>query len=258
MPSEVAYLVDTDQPYPVIGLSGMLSAPDSREMRSTVLDVLATQPEGVVIDVEAVRLGDGTAPRVLAELARDTAAWPASRLMLSTTHGDDWTAAGITVRSDRAAALAALGDPWPGTRRQLLLDPVVGAARRARELVTEVCARWERPELCGPACIVVTEMVNNVVAHAKSAMTVLLGHIGDTISVAVRDNSTVIPRFAGPVAPTAYGGRGLLLIDAVSDSWGSLALRDGKVVWSLLSAATAGEPGDRRAAEAGIPDAARG
>ena len=34
--------------------------------------------------------------------------------------------------------------------------------------------------------------------------------------------------------PCAYGGRGLLLIDAVASRWGNLALDDGKVVWALL------------------------
>jgi hypothetical protein len=43
-----------------------------------------------------------------------------------------------------------------------------------------------------------------------------------------------VPRFAGPVAPTSYGGRGLLLIDSVADRWGSLVLADGKVVWAAL------------------------
>jgi hypothetical protein len=37
------------------------------------------------------------------------------------------------------------------------------------------------------------------------------------------------------VSPTAQGGRGMLLIDAVASRWGSLPLADGKVVWALLS-----------------------
>jgi hypothetical protein len=89
-------------------------------------------------------------------------------------------------------------------------------------------------------------------------MTVLLARLGDTISVAVRDRSSIVPRFTGPVSPTAYGGRGLLLIDSVSDRWGSLSLGDGKVVWSLLALDEAGEPAGRRPAETGIPDPARG
>ena len=47
---------------------------------------------------------------------------------------------------------------------------MVGAARQARELVTEACARWELTDLVGPACTIVTELVNNVVVHAQTPM----------------------------------------------------------------------------------------
>lgn len=258
MPSEVAYLVSTDQTYPVITLTGALPTGDDVAVRNAVLSVLAGQPEAVVIDVEAATAEDGTAARTLGDLARATADWPASHIVLCTSHPGPWAASGLSVFADRATAFAELGPPHPGRSRQLGLEPVVGAARRARELVTEACAHWECPDLCGPACIVVTEMVNNVVAHAKSTMTVLLAHMGGTISVAVRDRSATIPRFTGPVAPTAYGGRGLLLIDSVSDRWGSLALPDGKVVWSLLALDQSTGPAEHRVSEAGIPGPARG
>ncbi|MEV6490294.1 ATP-binding protein [Actinoplanes sp. NPDC051633] len=258
MASEVTYPVDTDQPYPVIRLSGVLAPVDAAGLRATVLDVLAMQPEAVVIDAEAVRLEDPAPARELAGLVSETAEWPAGRVVIATGHRDPWAASGLVVCPDVAGALAQLGEPHPGDRRQLTLQPVIGAARRARELVTEACAQWDCPDVCGPACIVVTEMVNNVVAHAKSEMTVLLARLGDTISVAVRDGSATIPRFTGPVSPTAYGGRGLLLIDAVSDRWGSLSLHDGKVVWSLLPLDQVGEPAGRPATGAGIPDPARG
>ena len=258
MPSEVAYLVNTDQPFPVIRLSGALGPPDAAGVRATVLGVLATQPEAAVIDVDAVRLDDPSQARLLAAVVEEAAAWPASRIVVSTRRREPWVDAGLFVCPDVATSFAELGKPLPGIRRRLVLEPVIGAARRARELVTEACVQWKCPDLCGPACIVVTEMVNNVVAHAKSEMTVLLARLRDTISVAVRDRSSIVPRFTGPVSPTAYGGRGLLLIDSVSDRWGSLSLGDGKVVWSLLALDEAGEPAGRRPAETGIPDPARG
>nr|BFE68062.1 hypothetical protein GCM10020092_013630 [Actinoplanes digitatis] len=78
-------------------------------------------------------------------------------------------------------------------------------------------------------------MVNNVVVHARTPMTVLLGLRGDTVTVAVRDHSADVPRFSGdPVPVTSYGGRGLLLIDSVARRWGSLPLTGGKVVWAVL------------------------
>jgi hypothetical protein len=140
------------------------------------------------------------------------------------------------VRTDSARAFAELGVPHLDRRVSLALEPQVGAARRSRDLVIEACGRWRRPELAGTACIVVTEMVNNVVAHAGTPLTVLLALHEDGMTVAVRDGSATVPAFSGaPVSPTAYGGRGMLLIDSVTRSWGCLALADGKVVWALMS-----------------------
>jgi two-component sensor histidine kinase len=130
--------------------------------------------------------------------------------------------------------VAELGAPDTMHRLTLGLEPFVGAARRARELVTEACGRWDLPERAGPACIVVTEMVNNVVVHARTPMTVLVALRGETMSVAVRDQSPAVPRFGGVVAATSYGGRGLLLIDSVARRWGNQPLTGGKVVWALL------------------------
>jgi hypothetical protein len=106
---------------------------------------------------------------------------------------------------------------------------------------------------------VVTEMVNNVVAHARTPMTVFLARHGEGMSVAVRDESASVPRFAGPVAPTSYGGRGLLLIDSVSSRWGNLKLDDGKVVWALLDDhPQRPAAGERHLGGAGMADPARG
>jgi len=78
------------------------------------------------------------------------------------------------------------------------------------------------------------------------------------MSVAVRDSSTVVPKYTGgPVSPTAYGGRGMLLIDSVAARWGSLALSSGKVVWANLEDDDKPQARDRRQS-ASMPGGARG
>jgi anti-anti-sigma regulatory factor len=236
MPSEVRHQVDGGQAYPVFRLTGVLDAATAPSVRTGLLDLLAGQPEAVVVDVRQLTVGDPAAVGVLREVARDAAAWPDCHLVL--TAGPEtaaWNDAGLPVWPVPEEAFAALGTPEPRHFLRTALEPVVGAARRSRELVTEACGRWELPELAGPACIVVTEMVNNVVAHARTPMTVLLALRGEGVAVAVRDRSTYVPRFTGsPVPVTSYGGRGLLLIDSVARRWGSLVLGDGKVVWAAL------------------------
>jgi hypothetical protein len=248
MPSEVRHQVDHGRDYPVVRLSGVLDETTTAPVRSALLDVLAAQPEAVVVDVAGLRPARAEAVGVLREIADQTRDWPGSHLALCCPpDAAAWRPSGWPVWPDPAGAFTALGAPDPGSRMSVGLEPATGAARRSREVITEACGRWDRPELVGNACIVATEMVNNVVAHARTSMRMLLALQGDTMSVAVRDGSPTIPRFAGPVPPTSYGGRGLLLIDTIADRWGHLPLDDGKVVWARLTSKPS-DPGDRRTA----------
>jgi anti-sigma regulatory factor (Ser/Thr protein kinase) len=116
-------------------------------------------------------------------------------------------------------------------RLRVELEPVVQAARRARELVTEACTRWDLPDLTGPAHTAVTELVNNAVVHAGTPMTVGLTVQGRELHIAVRDYSHRPPQVS---QPTPYGGRGLRLLEAVASGWGCTPLDDGKVVWAVV------------------------
>ena len=78
------------------------------------------------------------------------------------------------------------------------------------------------------------------------------------MAVAVRDRSSTVPQFTGPVPPTSYGGRGMLLIDSVADRWGSLPLEAGKVVWALLQQPDERPPAQLRHRNAGMADRTRG
>ena len=196
--------------------------------------MLAAQPQALVVDVSALTVPDPAATDVLETVAADIADWPATHLVLCAPDDGVWPATGLPTWPTAPAAIAALGRPTPESYRHLDLRPELGAARVARRLMTEACADWEMDDLAGSSCIVLTEMVNNVVAHAHTPMTVLLSRRAEMLSLAVRDGSPTIPHFSGPVAPTAYGGRGLLLIDSVADRWGCLPADGGKVVWALM------------------------
>jgi hypothetical protein len=259
MSSEVRHLVDEDRPYPLVRLAGLLDASTARAVRHALLDVLADQPEAVVVDVSDLDVANGAAA-TLQDVRRDTAAWPAAHLVLcDTKDGARWGETGWPVRTTSARAFAELAAPHLDQRVSLTLEPQVSAARRSRELITETCGRWGRPELAGSACIVVTELVNNVVTHARTPMTVLLAVHDEGMSVAVRDEAATAPTFSGaPVAPTAYGGRGMLLIDSVASSWGCLALAQGKVVWALMGGEPAAAETAGRSRGAGMTGPDRG
>jgi hypothetical protein len=235
MPSEVRHRVDADQAFPLVLLTGVFDHETAPEIRSVLLDVLAGQPAAVLVDVAGLHPAGPDALETLRDLRRETADWPAAQLALRDPgNAGRWRDSGWPVWPGAAEAFTSFGPPDQDHRVSLELEPVVGAARRTREALTEACDRWDCAEVAATACIVVTELVNNVVAHARTPMVVLFAMHGPALSVAVRDDSTITPSFTGAPAPTAYGGRGMLLIDSVATRWGNLRLADGKVVWALL------------------------
>jgi len=233
MPTDVHFLVASDEPHAVVRLQGVLDEASAGSLRGTLLSIVADRAPAV-IDLHGLRVADpGAVVATFDEVARETADWPCGRPVLDVPAdgADTWHAAGFPLAGDARARRSA------DDLLRAELDAVTGAARRARELVTEACARWELPEIAGPACIVVTELVNNVVAHAHTPMTVLVGRgaTNGTVRLSVRDHSTALPVYAGPVPTTAYGGRGLLLIQSVALRWGATPLPDGKLVWAVVT-----------------------
>ncbi|XVV15710.1 ATP-binding protein [Actinoplanes sp. CA-131856] len=91
---------------------------------------------------------------------------------------------------------------------------------------------WQDGEVVEDALLVITELVQNVVQHTGDGGEVALSGDGDVL-VEVFDSSRELPRLLGP-DPRRLGGRGMLLVDAVSDDWGSRLTADGKVVWARL------------------------
>ncbi|MFC3501162.1 ATP-binding protein [Micromonospora krabiensis] len=237
--TDLRCLVEADESGPVVRVTGVLDRSGTAAVRDALLDVLCARPGPVVADLTGLRIADPAARAVFADVDREVADWPAAGLLLSdpgATAGDP--ALGRTpVWPSLDGALAALAESPMAAVLNAELAPVLGAAREARELVADGCRRWGLPALAEPGTIAVTEMVNNVVAHARTPMTVRLAPDGDQLHLAVRDRSTRQPAFAGLAPPTSTGGRGLLLIDTVARRWGSTPVPDGKVVWCVLDPA---------------------
>ncbi|MFF5076219.1 ATP-binding protein [Actinoplanes sp. NPDC000266] len=93
-------------------------------------------------------------------------------------------------------------------------------------------ASRQADELVEDTLLVMTELVQNVVQHTGDGGEVALTRNGDVL-VEVFDSSRELPRLLGP-DPRRLGGRGMLLVDAVSDDWGSRLTDGGTVVWARL------------------------
>ncbi|MGW5560361.1 ATP-binding protein [Micromonospora sp. NPDC003944] len=235
-------LVEVDESSALVRLTGVLDASAAEAVRGALLARLVARPGPVVVDVSGLRGVDPVGRGVFADVRREIADWPAADLLVGDPTVDGTadadagptTVAGVPTWPTVDGALAALRTAPLAAVLTADLTPTVGAARQARELVTTGCARWGMATLTDPACIAITEMVNNVVAHAQTPMTVRLAPREDTLHLAVRDHSPRRPTFGGISPPTRAGGRGLLLIDTVTRRWGSSVVPDGKVVWCVL------------------------
>lgn len=244
MPTAVQCLIDDHQPYAVARVVGVLDVKGAAEVRSALIKCLAEQPEAVLVDLSGMRLGEPSALSMFFAVARQAAKWPAVPLVLCAPPADAADLLRRGAGDRRMPVLRTLNDAVrsleldhtsPSISEDLL--PVIGAGRRARELATEVCFQWDMPHLVGPACTVATELVNNVVAHAHTMMTIRMAVRDHYLHIAVRDGSAAEPVLRRDVSPTALSGRGLALIEAVSRHWGSLPTQVGKVVWAVLDAA---------------------
>jgi anti-sigma regulatory factor (Ser/Thr protein kinase) len=103
----------------------------------------------------------------------------------------------------------------------------VGAARR---FVVDRLAAWGKDRACETTALLTSEVVTNAIKHVGCPVQLRLS-VEDVVRVEVADTSPMPPRLR-PAPPEAEGGRGLHLVDALSDDWGAEPLAGGrKRVW---------------------------
>jgi anti-sigma regulatory factor (Ser/Thr protein kinase) len=133
---------------------------------------------------------------------------------------------------DPAEPGSGRGVSLPGGESSFVLPASASSARMARELVRGALAGFET-QVVEVAELLVSELVTNAIAHAHSAPVMRIDVTGDAVRVVVQDSAP------GPVEVTdashdAPGGRGLLLVDSLSASWGWAPTAEGKRVWFTL------------------------
>lgn len=114
------------------------------------------------------------------------------------------------------------------------LFPVAGASLAARNIVTETCLRWNVPHVVGSAALIVSELVGNAVDHAHTMMTLQLDLRHPDLRLSVQDGSAAPPVLRRDNSSAAQRGRGLLLVEAVSTTWGYQVDEGGKTVWATI------------------------
>ena len=112
-------------------------------------------------------------------------------------------------------------------------EPEPAEVIAARHFVTRMLREWGVAEADIP--LLVSELATNAVLHARSEFTVRVDADATRVRVEVRDRNSRMPQMA-VVPPDAYSGRGLMLVQALSDAWGVESYaNDGKSIWFELT-----------------------
>ncbi|MFG2278670.1 SpoIIE family protein phosphatase [Streptomyces asoensis] len=116
------------------------------------------------------------------------------------------------------------------------------AVMHARRFTARTLRRWKVPEAADAVLLVVSELVTNALVHTQGPVRLDLILRGDRVRVCVSDSSPRAPAKPVIVDWESTGGRGLLLVEAMSDSFGSVPVAGGKQVWSEIAVPGGGAP----------------
>lgn len=128
------------------------------------------------------------------------------------------------------------------------LRPLPTAVPSARLHTRHVLAEWNLGDSAEAAELVVSELVTNAAQAATEAaagaepapVRLRLSARSDgtrlsAVQVEVWDPAPQMPETRHDTPPDEPGGRGLVIVEAVTDRWGIYRARDGgKVVWALI------------------------
>jgi anti-sigma regulatory factor (Ser/Thr protein kinase) len=122
----------------------------------------------------------------------------------------------------------------------LELEALPSRIQQVRRIVAAQLRYWHLEPLTDQALLGITELLANVHRHAEpdKRCSVELTFASGWLTVAVSDSDPRLPRVRD-FEPMGTCGRGLAIVVALSDSWGTEALHGGgKVVWFTLRAET--------------------
>jgi anti-sigma regulatory factor (Ser/Thr protein kinase) len=104
-----------------------------------------------------------------------------------------------------------------------------------RACVRKVCAdHGIDHDRCDDAQLAVSELLGNALRHGSEPVDVDVSWSEAGVLVSVCDARPTLPQPRDSTQPTAESGRGMFLVEAVSQSWGCELTGGGKRVWALV------------------------
>jgi len=115
------------------------------------------------------------------------------------------------------------------------LPASASAARTGRAFVLAYCHRHHLSVgSTDDAVLLTSELLSNAYLHARSPTVLTVTLLDRTLRVEVSDDAETQPAPRAP-GPGSTGGRGMRLIDEVSQRWGVRQRTGGKSVWFELA-----------------------
>ena len=129
---------------------------------------------------------------------------------------------------------------------EVTLPAEASSVPTARHFVESVLTGWGLPDHGWTAALLISELSANCTLHARTSFTVCVDLLGDEVRLAVTDGSVRTPAVRD-YGTTATTGRGLRLVEELSNGWGVDLRGDGKTVWAVLRADAEGTADDDEA-----------
>jgi anti-anti-sigma factor len=223
--------------------SGILDAQTAAHLSAALLEAVADQPTGVLVEVDQLTFDDAGLS-VLASVGEQNRTWPECGLVLVGPNDRLHRALErtgiieyIAMCPDLPTAMTHIAEfptrPW----RRVFIAADSNAPGVARAAVAEFCTGHGvgGGTMGGEtAQLVASELVTNAVVHAGTPIELTLRLVWPLLHIAVRDSGGGYAHIAGSVDETSESGRGLLLVDALSASWGNFVPPIGKIVWAAV------------------------
>jgi anti-sigma regulatory factor (Ser/Thr protein kinase) len=109
-------------------------------------------------------------------------------------------------------------------------EPAASLRHEVRSLLDPVCS----PDTVEDALLVTSELVQNVTQHTGSDGELAMTVTSNEVLIEVFDGDRRMPVRQKPDA-RRIGGRGLLLVSATAQQWGTRMQPAGKVVWARIA-----------------------
>jgi anti-sigma regulatory factor (Ser/Thr protein kinase) len=137
------------------------------------------------------------------------------------------------------SALPPQPQRWPALAAEEAFPPIPEAAGQARVFLRTAAESWDLPEPVLVDCLaIVSEIVGNVVRHARTPLTLRVSYDGVAVVIAATDGAVSVPE-QHSAGDASEDGRGLLIIESLATEWGWHAAVVGKTLWARVVVDTA-------------------